>query len=255
MNKLKVIFLGGRILGYKCLEVIAEKKYQNKIDLKFVIAHKKDGEKNSDWNPSLLPLARSFKFKTLKPQSLKDPKTIKIFKNAKPDIILNAFCNRIIPKEILDLPRLGVINFHYGKLPKYKGRFIVSHIIINGEKTTRATAHFMEEEVDSGDIIFESPVKVFPTDTAKTLYFRCTDKSVTLFRKVLDYVLEEKRLPRKKQQGVGNYYPFEEPNNCMLDLNWPKEKQARFIRGLTFPPISKPWVKIGDLEFDIILKQ
>lgn len=242
-------FLGGRILGYKCLEVLGG--YQD-IRVEFVIAHKKDGEAGSDWNPPILTLAKKLGYPTLTPPSLKDPQIINLFQEAKPDLILNPFCNRIIPKEILDIPKLGTINFHYGKLPEYKGRFIVSHIILNDEKETAVTAHFMEEEVDSGDIIFEEPVKVFPNDTAKTLYLRCTKKGVLVFKKVLDTLLKNGDLPRKKQNSGGNYYPFEEPNGCQVDLSWTRDKIERFIRAVTFEPISKPWIKVGNLRFDIL---
>lgn len=251
-KKITIGFLGGRILGYKCLEVLG-KEYQNQIKVAFVMAHKKDGEENSDWNPPLLPLAKKFGFPTLEPGSLKDPAILLTIKNAQPDVILNPFCNRIIPAELLAIPKYGVINFHYGKLPQYKGRFIVTHIILNDEKETVATAHYMREEVDAGDIIFEEPVPVLPTDTARDLYMRCTDASLVNFRNVLDHLIWNKALPRQPQEGVGTYFPFEEPNGCQVDLSWPRERIERFIRGVTFSPISRPWVQIAGKKFDIIL--
>lgn len=252
MRKLNVAFLGGRILGYKCLDIL--KEYKDKINIKFVIAHKKDGIKGSDWNPPLLPKARQLGFTTFEPKTLRDSQIIELFKGEKIDIILNAFCNRIIPKEILDIPKFGAINFHYGKLPYYKGRFIVTHIILNNEKETTATAHFMTEEVDAGDIIFEEPVPVFQNDTAKTLYFRCTKASLINFRKVLEYLISGKELPRNSQSVKGNYYLFKEPNKCKVELDWDKKKMEKFIRATTFLPISKPWIEIKGQKYEIIIK-
>jgi methionyl-tRNA formyltransferase len=151
MEKMNIAFLGGRVLGYKCLEILAE--YTKTVNVEFIIAHKKDGETNSDWNPSILPLAIDLGFKVLEPPSLKTDSVFELFNDRNINLILNAFCNRIIPKKILDIAKYGAINFHYGKLPKYKGRFIVTHIILNGEKETCATAHFMTEDIDAGDII------------------------------------------------------------------------------------------------------
>ncbi len=241
---------GGRILGYKSLEILNE--YRDNVDVELVIPNKEDGEKGSDWNPQMIPLAKEFGFDTLTPASLKDKEVTDCLKEKQVNIILNSFCTRIIPKEILDIPELGAINFHYGKLPEYGGRFIVTHIILNGETSTCATAHYMEEGIDTGDIIFEEPVPIKAYDTARTLYFRCTDAAEVAFRKVLDYLTNGKQLPRRKQKGKKSYFQFEEPNKCQVDLTWDKDKIERFIRAVTFEPISKPWIQIGNRIFDII---
>lgn len=250
MSKLRAALFGGRILGYRSLEILNE--YRDKIDTVLVIPNSEDGEEGSDWKPPLIPLAEKYGITTINPRSLKDKETIDCLKEKKVDVILNSFCTRIVPKEVLEIPRLGAINFHYGKLPEYGGRFIVTHIILNGETSTFATAHYMEEGIDTGDIIFEEPVPVLQDDTARTLYFRCTDAATVAFRKVLDHLSSGRQLPRRKQEGLKSYFQFEEPNKCMVDLKWDKEKIERFIRAVTFEPISRPWLEIGGRVYDII---
>lgn len=250
MSKIRVALFGGRILGYRSLEMLNE--YREKIDTALVIPNREDGEEGSDWKPPLIPLAEKYGIDTINPRSLKDKMVIDCLKEKKVDVILNSFCTRIVPKEMLDIPRLGAINFHYGKLPEYGGRFIVTHIILNGETSTFATAHYMEEGIDTGDIIFEEPVPVKDDDTARTLYFRCTDAAVIAFRKVLDCLTGGKELPRRKQEGKKGYFQFEEPNECMVDLSWDQDKIERFIRAVTFEPVSKPQIKIAGRIFDII---
>lgn len=252
-NRLNIGFLGGRILGYRCLKEL--NKFKDNINVKFVIGHKIDGEKNSDWNPPLLPLAKKLGFKTLMPKTLKDPDVISFIRSCNPDLLVNPFCNRIIPKEILDIPRLGTINFHYGKLPEYRGRFIVTHLILNGEKSTHVTAHFMDEGIDTGDIIFEKQVKILPNDTARTLYFRCTETALLLFEKVLNYAISKKPFPKFKQIGKVNYFAHKEPNDGMVYLSWDQKTIEKFIRAMTFPPISKPLIQIGNLKFEININE
>ncbi len=250
MSKVRVALFGGRILGYRSLEILNE--YRDRLDTVLLIPNKEDGEDGSDWKPPLIPLAEKYGIDTINPGSLKDKEVIDCLKEKKVEVILNSFCTRIVPKEVLDIPKLGAINFHYGKLPEYGGRFIVTHIILNGETSTFATAHYMEEGIDTGDIIFEEPVPVLINDTARSLYFRCTDAAAVAFRKVLDNLSSGMQLPRKKQEGNKNYFQFEEPNKCMVDLTWDKDKIERFIRAVTFEPISKPQIKIADRIFDII---
>ena len=168
------------------------------------------------------------------------------------DTILNVFCDRIVPKVIVDLPGMEIVNFHYGHLPQYQGRFVVTHIILNGEKKTCVTTHYIDEGVDTGDIIFEDWLPVLPTDTARTLYMRCVDKGVEAFERTLQYMVRQEPLPRRPQQGQGRYYKFEEPNGLQVDLGWGRAQAERFIRATTFEPISKPWLQIGDRRFDIV---
>lgn len=253
MAKYKIALFGGRILGYKSLEILYE--YREKVDVKLVIPNKDDGEEGSDWNPPLMPLAKKFGFFALNPRSLKEKEVINYLREQKVNLILNTFCTRIVPKELLEIPALGAINFHYGELPEYGGRFIVTHIILNGETSTCATVHYMEEGIDTGDIIFEEPVRIYDDDTARSLYFRCTDATIILFRRVLDYVVAKKELPRRKQEGNKRYFPFDVPNKCQVDLSWDKDKIERFIRAVTFEPISKPWIKIGNRIFDVIQRK
>ena len=252
-RKLNIAYFGGRILGYKCLKILNQ--FHKDLNIKIVITNKRDGEQGSDWNPPILPLAEKCKLNQKSIDTLKDLSFISYFRDLKIDILFNAFCNRIIPVEILRVLKIGAINFHYGKLPEYRGRFIVSHIILNGESTTFVTAHFIDRKVDAGDIIFKSAVPVFPGDTAKSLYLRCTDKAEELFKRTLKYLIEGKNLPRRKQTGKSKYFSFKEPNNCEVDFSWPQEKIKRFIRAVTFPPISQPWFKIGKSKYFINISE
>jgi methionyl-tRNA formyltransferase len=250
MTQCRIALFGGRILGYKSLEILNE--YRDKVKVELFIPNKDNGEKGSDWNPPLIPLAKKYGFFTLNPRSLKNKEVVDCLKEKRVDVILNSFCTRIMPKELIDIPALGAINFHYGKLPEYGGRFIVTHIILNGETSTCATAHYIEEDIDTGDIIFEEPVPVHPDDTARTLYFQCTDAATVLFRRVLDCLIAGKELPRRKQKGKKRYYQFEEPNKCQVDLSWDRKRIERFVRAVTFESVSKPWLKIGERIYDII---
>lgn len=250
MPKLRIALFGGRILGRKSLEILDE--YRDRIEVALIIPNKEDGIEGSDWNPPLSPLAEKFGFFTMNPESLKEKAIADILKERQVDLILNSFCTRIVPKKVLDIPTMGAINFHYGKLPEYGGRFIVTHIILNGESMTCATAHFMDEGIDTGDIIFEEPVEIRPDDTARTLYFRCTDAAALLFRKVLEYGVNSRELPRRSQVGEKRYYSFEEPNKCQVDLAWDKDRMERFIRAVTFEPVSRAWINVGGRIFDII---
>ena len=248
--KRNVLFMGGRILGYRCLEVLA--RYREHFNVHFVMGLRHDGVEGSDWNPSVLEQARRLGFETFDVPSLKPPEIIALFEERKIDTILNVFCDRIIPKAIVDLPGMEIINIHYGHLPQYQGRFVVTHILLNDEKKTCVTTHYIDEGVDTGDLIFEDWLPVLPTDTARSLYMRCVDIGVGSFERTLGYMIRQEPLPRTPQANGGNYYKFEEPNGLQVDLTWEPKKIERFIRATTFEPISKPWLQVGGRRFDIV---
>ena len=251
-RKKNIAFLGGRILGYRCLEVLA--RYHACFNVHFVMGLRQDGTQGSDWNPSILTQAQHLGFEVLDTPSLKDPAVMALFQEKQIDIILNVFCDRIIPKSLVELPGVEIINFHYGHLPQYQGRFIVTNIILNGEVKTCVTTHYIDEGVDTGDIIFEDWLPVLPTDTARSLYMRCANIGVEAFERTLQYFVRHEPLPRRAQVGSGKYFKFEEPNGLRVDLNWTQAKIEQFIRATTFEPISKPWVQIGDHKFDIVIQ-
>ena len=251
-TKRNVAFLGGRVLGFRCLEVLA--RYREQFNVHFVMGLRQDGTIGSDWNPSVLAEAERLGFATLQVPSLKAPEVVAMFQERQIDTILNVFCDRIIPKALVDLPGVEIINFHYGHLPQYQGRFVVTHIILNGEEKTCVTTHYIDEGVDTGDIIFEDWLPVLPTDTARSLYMRCVDQGVEAFERTLQYFVRQEPLPRRAQEGAGAYYKFEEPNGLQVQLDWEQEKMERFIRATTFEPISKPWLQIGDRRYDVVVQ-
>lgn len=252
-SKKNIAFLGGRILGYKCLEVLH--RYRDDFNVHFVMGLRSDGEVGSDWNPSILHAAEELGFSILAVPSLNKESVVSLFREKGIDVILNAFCDRIIPKSIIDLPNMEVINFHYGHLPQYQGRFIVTNIILNNEERTCVTTHYIDEGVDTGDIIFEDWLPVLPTDTARSLYMRCSEIGVQAFERTLGYLIRGEKLPRRPQPQGGAYYKFEEPNGLQVELDWEQEKIERFIRATTFEPISQPWLQIGARRYDIVVQQ
>jgi len=164
------------------------------------------------------------------------------------DYVFNLFGSKIFTKDIIDSVKYGIINFHYGHLPNYRGRFIVSHAIFNEEEEICATVHYVDEGIDTGDIIYEKWIPIKKTDTARTLYTRCTNISLILFERVLKQIIKGNILPRKVQEGKGHYYTNTPLNNDEICLSWDKHRIRRFIRATTFPPFH-PYIMIDGEKY------
>ena len=89
--------------------------------------------------------------------------------NAKPDVIITCAYGQIVSKEILDIPKYGCINIHASLLPKYRGGAPIHYALINGEEETGVTLMYMDEGMDTGDMLVRNSVKIEEDDNIETL--------------------------------------------------------------------------------------
>lgn len=154
----------------------------------------------------------------------------------KPDLIITCAYGQIIPKELLDCPRLGCINVHASLLPKLRGGAPIQRAIMNGYKETGITIMYMNERMDEGDIISKKSIEILDTDTFSSLH----DKLMLLGR---DLLLET--LPsiingtnsRERQEASEATYAFNiKPEDERIDFNKNARQIYNQIRGLnSFP--------------------
>jgi len=245
---MKVVFFGGRPLGALCLEELVK----GKINIPLVVPNYDEFESNL-WYHSTVEIATASGLHVYKTKNICNDEGIKLIRDINPDVIFSIFFLQILKNPILDIPKLGCINIHFAPLPKYRGFYPQMHAIINGEKTHGVTMHFMDEDIDSGDVIIQKSVPISGTDTGKDLYFRCVDVGLEIFKEGLYYLLMGKRLPRHPQDNSqATYYKKEIPNNREIDWSCDAERIYNFIRALTFEPFEPPFFYIGTKRMVVI---
>jgi len=164
--------------------------------------------------------------------------TIEAIKRLKPDLIFNIFSDIIFPKEILDIPTIGAINFHNGPLPFYRGygHAVTFWSIFNGETEHGVTWHFMDQGIDTGDIIATRKFHIPHDETALGLNFTCIAEGKKLFEEILTNLLTD-NYTRTPQIGPSSrYLSTSIPNDGYLDFSWPYHKIERFLRATDFRP-------------------
>ena len=107
------------------------------------------------------------------------------------DLIITAAFGQLLPKELLDAPRLGCINVHASLLPKYRGGAPIHKAIMNGETETGVTIMYMVEKLDAGDIISQVRVPINDTDDTGTLFTALSEAGVDLLKNTLPSILNE----------------------------------------------------------------
>ncbi len=249
MEKHSCIFIGGKQLGVDCLKILLEANIKPSL----VIPNLDDDGQKLLWHESLTKTAKDAGLEVLIGKKVREPETIALINKINPEIIFCFGGMQIIPKEVLDIPKLGTLNLHPALLPKYRGRFSTVHALFNGEEYTGVTLHYMTEALDAGPIISQTKYKIEDEDTGETLYHKFTAAGTELFKEFLDKWLSGKKIiatPQDETQAT--YYPKGMPNNGEIDWNWTGIQIKNFIRALTFPPFPPASFKIGDQKIIII---
>lgn len=161
-------------------------------------------------NPSLLAYANKHKTPTFIINTPNNPQFIEKLKELKPDIIINQSQN-ILKKELLNIPTIGVINRHNALLPKNRGRITPFWVLYKGEKETGVSIHFVNEKIDSGDIIIQEKYPVTEKDTFNSLVLKNYKIAPLLMLKALE----------KLEKGEKNFIPnndFEATYNTIPTL-------------------------------------
>lgn len=163
------------------------------------------------------------------PEKVKNNKDfIEEMKNLNPDVICVVAYGKILPKELLEIPKLGCINVHGSLLPKYRGAAPIQWAVLNGDKTTGITTMYMDEGMDTGDMILKEEVKIGEDETTGELWERLETIGGELLVKTLKQI-EQGTAPREKQSGEFSMAPM--LNKEMAKINW-EEQDAKQIKNL-----------------------
>lgn len=174
---------------------------------------------------------------------------IEEMKELNPDVICVVAYGKILPKEILDIPRLGCINVHGSLLPKYRGAAPIQWAVINGEKQTGITTMYMDIGMDTGDMILKETVDIGKDETTGELWKRLSSLGGKLLVDTLK-LIEEGKAPREKQSDDFSMAPM--LNKEMAEINW-NEKSAQEIKNLVrgLNPIMGAYTLINDKKLKL----
>ena len=153
-------------------------------------------------------------------------------KTLAPDVICVVAYGKILPKEILEIPKLGCINVHGSLLPKYRGAAPIQWAVLNGDKTTGITTMYMNEGMDTGDMILKKEIEIGPEETTGELWQKLSKIGGEILVKTLK-LIEEGKAPREKQPEEFSLAPMVNKEMALIDWeNSDINKIHNLIRGL-----------------------
>ena len=165
----------------------------------------------------LVPMPRAYSVKSvarqngvplLRPHDVNGPEFLSTLRSFQPDLVISVACPQIFHRELLSLPRLGCINVHSALLPSYRGMLPTFWAMVNEERETGVTVHFMAEGIDGGSIILQRTVPIGRTETLLSLMRRTKRSAADLVLEVIDGFEAGTLSPIPNPPDEGNYFSF-----------------------------------------------
>lgn len=177
------------------------------------------------------------------PSTLRDESFSGLLSEIDPDLIAVVAFGKILPKSVLDYPKYGCVNLHVSLLPKYRGAAPMQRAIIDGERETGVTVMYMNEGLDTGDIIAVSKFPIGPKDNFEDIHDRSAEIGAKLLSDTIYEIFrgEAKRVPQ--DGSLATYAAKIEKADCHLDFSKSALALDCFIRGVT--PIPGAFAYLG----------
>lgn len=233
MKPISVVFMGTPDFAVPCLEMLCREEYQ----IKAVITQP-DRPRGRGQKLVVSPVkacAMKYDLPVLQPQKIKTDEFETILEELAPDLIVVVAFGQILSKRILDIPRLGCINVHASLLPKYRGAAPLHWSVINGETKTGVTTMFMDEGLDTGDMLLTAEMDITDETTTGDVHDTLQAMGADVLRETIEQLIAGTAVRRKQNGEEATYAPLLTKELERIDWTKSAREIHDLIRGLA------PW--------------
>ena len=244
MKDKRVVFMGTPDFAVPVLEKLIENT--NVV----LVVTKKDayvGRKKILTESPVAMCAHEHNIEVYKPNKLKED--YEYILNKKPDIIITCAYGSIVPKVVLDYPSYGCINVHASLLPKYRGASPIVASILNGEKETGITIMYMDEGIDTGNIIMSRSIEIEDNDNSLSLSNKLSLLGANLLIDTLPKIFEGENFDIPQDNEEATYVGMLKREDEHIDFNNSVENIKNQVRA--FSPEPYAFINIDDVEYKI----
>ena len=241
-GKIRIVYMGTPEFAVAPLEKILQAGYEVAA---VVTAVDKPSGRGLTLNQSAVKqYAVAHGIPVLQPEKLKDPAFLEQLAALKANLfVVVAF--RMLPKEVWQMPALGTFNLHASLLPQYRGAAPINWAIIRGEKFTGVTTFLLDDQIDTGKILFQESCAIEEYEDAGALHDKLMGMGANLVLKTVDAIENHRTKPVEQTLGFSKtLYPAPKLNreNCHIDWNRSARTASLLIRGLS--PYPAAWTRL-----------
>ena len=249
MKDLRIVFMGTPDFAVTILKHLVENNYKV---VGVITAPDKPAGRGRKLNEyAIKKYTKSLEVPLLQPTNLKNTDFHHELRKLKADVqIVVAF--RMLPKIVWQMPHYGTFNLHASLLPEYRGAAPIHWAIINGETKTGATTFFIDDKIDTGEIILQEEIEIKKEETVGSLHDKLMYLGADLVARTVNLISTKKVTTRKQPNLKEKSAPKLDPENCRIDWTSSLEKIDCKIRGLN--PFPGAWTVIKNGEQEITSK-
>lgn len=250
MRDLRIVFMGTPEFAVTILREILDSGY-NLVGV--VTAPDKPAGRGRKLQESAVKVfAASKGLKILQPENLKSPEFITELSSLQPNVqVVVAF--RMLPKVVWKIPEFGTFNLHASLLPDYRGAAPINWAIINGESVTGVSTFFIDEKIDTGEIILSKEVAIEPDENVGALHDRLMLAGAALVTETLEVIKNNKVFTKKQpEEGFLKEAPKLNRENTKIDWNLHLDDIYNIIRGLN--PYPAAWCYLVNGQETLTIK-
>jgi methionyl-tRNA formyltransferase len=197
------------------------------------------------WQPSLERHARGLGVRALAPADVNDPEVVAEVAAHGASLLLSVYYTQIFRADLLRAVDGPALNFHPSLLPRHRGVAPLVWAIVEGDGMAGVTAHHIDAEVDTGDVVLQRPLPIHPEDTGHSLHRKAARLVHALAAELLRPWLDGTPIPAgTPQSGAVSHHTGRDPQLNHLDFSAPAERIRNIVRALA-PPLPGAWCGLG----------
>ena len=250
LQESRVVFIGTGTLGVKTLELLAKDK-QYKIVAVVTGEDKKVTRRNETKKPNpILETAKKYKLPVIQTENINQKEIVEKIKSLKPKLGIMADFGQIVSKEILEIPKFGIINIHPSLLPKHRGPAPIIQTILSGDETTGVSLIIASSRMDAGPVLSQITVELSRAETATILKDFLGATAATLMLDSIPYYLAGDLKPDPQDENLATYTKMMKSEDGFVDKNTPAVEVDRKIRA--FDSWPKTYAIVGGKRIQLL---
>lgn len=228
---MRIVFMGTPDFAVPSLEALLRRRHE--IAAVYTQPDKPKGRGHKLLPPPVKALALERGLSVCQPTTLRSEEAVEALRALAPELIVVAAYGKILPPDVLHIPKYGCINVHGSLLPKYRGAAPIQWAVLNGEKTSGVTIQRMAEGIDTGDMLAKAETGIGPDETSGELFDRLMVLGAELLVDTIDKL--DTLVPEPQDEALATYAPMIQKEMGAVDWTQPAQAVHNLVRGLN------PW--------------
>lgn len=227
---MRILFMGTPDFAVPCLERLIADGHE--VCAVFCQPDKPKGRGKKLAPPPVKVCAQAHAIAVHQPVKMKNGELLPLLRQYTPELIVVVAYGRILPRYVLKFPRYGCINVHGSLLPKYRGSAPIQWAVIRGEKKTGVTTMFMDEGMDTGDMLLKREIAIGPEDTAEDVYERLAPLGAETLSATIAALVAGKLTRTPQDQDAATYAPMLDKKLGDIDFTRSCDEVCALVRGV-----------------------